>query len=569
MDKQKQPAKRIIEWFALGLFACIPFAALAAVEPALTSGIRVKHVTSDAVYLEAGSSSGLAQGQRLLIRTGSPVQDQTNAAVIGEIEIESVTPTSTAGRILSSKAQIKPGDMAFMPPENLRRLRSEAAESEIQQYAQVVSFTEGKPPEQEVRESIPKPPLPEINRIRGRIAADYSALQIPGRGNTSSQFGFVFRLDAQRLGGTHWNVSGYNRTRIQSRKDRMDETLTDLINRTYHFSINYDNPGSRWVVGAGRLYVPWATSLSTIDGAYLGRRFGQSTVGVFGGTTPDPSSWNYDSDRRMGGVFVNFDFGSFESIRFTSTTGVALSWIQWRPDRQFGFFENGIFYKNYLSIYSNVEADLVTDDNNPDRKKATLSRSYLTLRFQPHKAISFDVNENYFRNIPTFDPRLIGTGLVDKFLFQGFSGGLRLELPYRIGLYASAGRSSRTGDQKAAWNYLGSASVANILHSGIRAEYRYSRFDSSFGRGSYQTLGISRLLGEGFRFEVQGGQQDLESLLTSQTRARFFNGNFDYYFGSSYFLGAGLTIYRGQAQSYNQYFFNIGYRFDNHGKRAK
>ena len=42
---------------------------------------------------------------------------------------------------------------------------------------------------------------------------------------------------------------------------------------------------------------------------------------------------------------------------------------------------------------------------------------------------SVDVNNNYFRGVPTFDERLIGTGLLDKMLFQGWSGGFRLELP--------------------------------------------------------------------------------------------------------------------------------------------
>lgn len=553
--------------FRLFLCACFAWAAFAAqvfAEPAKALGIRIKYIYQEAVYLEAGSSSGLLEGQRLLIKRESAAADGLDPVVIAEIEIESVAATSAAGRIVSSKAEILPGDNAFFSQESELKLRSEASAREVKKYAQVIRFTEGAPPEQEIREAIPKPPLPEINRIRGRIGVDYSALQIPGLGNTSSQFGFMLRMDAQRLAGTHWNISGYYRGRVQSQKDRLqDVTLTDLINRTYHFSLNYDNPGSRWVAGVGRLYVPWASSLSTIDGFYLGRRLGQSTVGVFGGTTPDPSSWNYDSARRLAGVFVNFERGSFENLRFTSTTGVALSWIQWRPDRQFGFFENGIFYKQYFSIYSNVEADLLPDAQNPDRKKATLSRSYLTLRLQPHKTISFDINESYFRNIPTFDSRLIGTGLVDKFLFQGLSGGFRLELPYHFSVFANTGRSSRTGDQRPAWNYLGGASASDILHSGVRAEYRYSRFDGSFGKGNYQTISISRVLGEGFRFEVQGGQQDLESKLTSQSRARFINGNIDWYLAKNYFLGVGLTVYRGQAQNYSQYFFNFGYRFDN------
>lgn len=525
--------------------------------------IRVKHVYGDAVYLEAGSSSGLSAGLKLAVKRNRPSAVEAAPVVIAEIEIESVAPTSSAGRILSSKQKVEPGDIAFLSEEGLRQVQITLHAREIQKYAQVVGFTEGIPPEQEIRESIPKPPLPEVNRVRGFIGTDYSGLQQPDSG-TTSQFGFVFRIDATRLGGSYWNVSGYHRGKIQSRNDpQRQETLTDLINRTYHLGIHYSNPGSRWVAGGGRIYVPWANSLSTIDGFYFGRRLGKETVGVFGGTTPDPSSWNYNRNRQMAGAFVNIERGGFESFRFTSTSGIALSWIHWNPERKFGFFENGIFYRNFISVYSNIEADLLPDPNGSGGQKATLTRSYFTIRIQPHKIIGFDVNESYFRNIPTFDPQLIGTGLVDRFLFQGLSGGIRLTLPFGLGFHANTGRSSRTNDRKPSWNYLAGASVSNILHSGFRAEYRYSKFDSSFGGGIYQSVTAAREVGEKLRFAIQAGHQSVESTFTNQNRARFINGNMDWYFGSRYFLGFGVSVYRGQTQHYNQYFINLGYRFDN------
>ena len=82
---------------------------------------------------------------------------------------------------------------------------------------------------------------------------------------------------------------------------------------------------------------------------------------MFAGSTPDPTSWNYNPDRQLLGSFVNYTSGSFESVRFTSTAGVAVSRIRWRPERQFAFFENALFYKRYLSIYHNLEADQVKD----------------------------------------------------------------------------------------------------------------------------------------------------------------------------------------------------------------
>jgi len=551
----------------LAALAGAVFAGTIRAEPALTAGIRVKFVHDSAVYLEAGAAAGLSEGQRLTIRRKELRDGPEEMTSIGEIEIESVAPVSAAGRIVSARVEIVPGDRAYLSQEALQKIEQQSVSLEAQKYPQLAQFTEGAPPEQEVRESLPKPPLPEVNRVRARIGFDSSILQIPGSGVSSSQFGFMLRLDATRLGSTYWSISGYHRGRYQSRKDYREETLSDLINRTYHFSLNYDSPKNNWVAGIGRLYIPWASSLSTMDGFYFGRQIGKQTVGLFGGTNPDPTSWNYDPGRQMAGAFVNLERGSFESFRFSSTAGIAVSRVHWDPDRQFAFFENGIFYKYYLSIYSNQEVDLLTASQNAGEEEITLSRSYVTVRLQPHKMISFDINENYFRNIPTFDTDLIGTGLLDKFLFQGLSGGFRLALPYRLVLYASTGRSSRTEDRRPSWNYLAGITVGDILHSGIRADYRYSRFDSSFGRGTYQSLTAIREGFRGLRFEVQVGQQDVTSAFTDQTSARFVNGNADWYFKDRYFAGIGLTVYRGQVQRYNQYFFTLGYRFDSIKRR--
>jgi hypothetical protein len=530
------------------------------------NGFRIKHVLADAVYIEGGRSAGLAAGQKLtVIKQG---EDSKNAPVIGEIEIESVALVSATAKILNAGMDIAPGDLAYFSEQQWNELKIQSHAREIEKYAQVLSFTQGAPPDQEMRESLPKPPLPEVNRIKGRTAVDYSTLRTLGSAGNSSQLGFMLRVDATRLAGSYWKISGYYRGRLQSRTNSQQQTLNDLINRTYHLSLNYDNPGSPWIAGAGRLFVPWAASLETIDGFYLGRRFGKQTIGIFGGTNPDPTSWNYASGRQTGGVFLNIERGSFESLRATSTSGLAISRIHWKPDRQFGFFENGLFYRDILSVYSNIEADLLTPGQNSGKRELVFSRSYTTIRLQPHKTIAFDLNENYFRDIPTFDSSLIGMGLLDKYLFQGLSGGIRIQLPRRFVFFSSAGRSSRTGDTDPSWNYLFGGAAGDVLHTGVRIEYRYSKFDSSFGQGAYHSVFAVREVGEGLRFDLQAGHQSYSAAVTAQNSARFLNGNLEWFVGPYWFIGCGTTIYRGDVQRYNQYFFNLGFRFDNHRSRT-
>jgi hypothetical protein len=165
---------------------------------------------------------------------------------------------------------------------------------------------------------------------------------------------------------------------------------------------------------------------------------------------------------------------------------------------------------------------------------AGLGRSFLTIRLQPHPRAELSFNHNYLRGLPTFDPQLIGTGLLDKYLFQGLSAGARVEVIKQFWLYTNLGRSNRT----------------------------YSRFNSGFGHGAYRSVSVSRTLQERFRLELMGGDQTFASLATLSNRFRFVNLNLDGSFGAHYFVQGGVTVSRGQLQSYDQWMVTFGYRFD-------
>ena len=102
-----------------------------------------------------------------------------------------------------------------------------------------------------------------------------------------------------------------------------------------------------------------------------------------------------------------------------------------------------------------------------------------------------------------------------------------------------------------------------IWRTGLRADIRYSKFDSSFGRGTYRAVSLSRNVGENMRFEVQAGDQSLVSTFTSLTSSRFLMASVDTNLGTHYFLQGGFTAQRVIQQAYNQWFITLGYRFDN------
>jgi len=566
----------------------VAFVAHAGENADFRTAFRVKYVAQDAAYLDGGRAAGLAEGMRLIVRdlpvAGAVAAQGSNGAAAGdvaELEVLSVAETSSVTEIHLPKRPVKVGDLAYLSSADQQSLVQKNALSATRKYPAVVSFTESDTLDDEARAEVPKPPLPSVNRARGRIGFDYiGVVDHGGSGMVSNNVGLVMNVDITRISGTYWNVSGYWRGRFNSTSG--PQTLQDLINRTYHLYTSYDNPTSAWVAGFGRMYLPWATSLDTIDGGYFGRKVRPGVIaGLFMGSTPDPTSYNYNPDLEIGGGFVNFEGGSFDDLHYSSTSGGGMKMLKWSPDRPFLFFENTILYRRIFSIYQASQIDSAAgywfQDPSQNNTKVWqpgtgwgVGRSFLTMRIQPHPRVEFDFNHTYFRDLPTFNAALIDTGLLDKYLMQGFSGGTRVEVAKQIWLSASLGMSNRTGDQKNSLNQMYGITFGSLPWIGLHADVRYTRFNSSFGSGSYEAFSFSKNLGETLQLQFLAGQQNFASSLTSATRSRFLNGMIETSLGSHYFVQAGGTVSRGDNMNYDQVIFTFGYRFDNrHGHRGQ
>ncbi|HEY2858302.1 MAG TPA: AMIN domain-containing protein [Terracidiphilus sp.] len=547
----------------------------AASDPNLKTVFKVKFVADGVVYLDGGRSSGLAEGMKLEVKdTDLPVKqgiavDPNDPRVAAELQVTAVAETSAVTDIHAPKRPVKEGDLAYLSDADTQALIQQRTLSPTREYPVVIAFTEGDPLDEEVRKEVPRPPQPSVNRTRGRIGFDYMGTVSHGTpSSTNSDVGMVLRADITRIGGSYWNLSGYWRGRLHQQTAGSQATLQDLINRTYHLGMFYDNPGSRWVVGVGRMYLPWAPSLDTIDGGYFGAKLGGgATLGIFGGSTPDPTSWSYNPDRRLGGWFINFEGGDYNRFHYTSTSGVGLSTLKWQIDRPFVFFENSLSYKRYFSVYDSLQADSPRANPAVPAPGAGISRNFLTVRMQVHPRVELDFNHNYLRDVPTYDPTLIGTGLLDKYLFQGFSVGARVEAIKQVFVYTNIGSSNRSGDAKSSLNELFGLTLAHLPWWKLRADAHYSRFNSSFADGQYRALSVGRNVTDTLRLEILFGDQSYTSALALSDRTRFVNANTEVSFGPSYFMQGGFTINRGQTQNYDQWLMTFGYRFDSKAKR--
>jgi hypothetical protein len=228
------------------------------------TAFQVKYVAEDAVYIDGGKNAGLTEGMMLTIsRSGvAPTPSGNDEAkannIVAELTVVSVSNTSAVCEIREKTADIRRGDVAVLSQLDQNKMVEARILSPDRKYPQVVAFSEGDPLDEEAREAVPKPPLPEVNRARGRFGMDYTSIRSTGLASASSvQLGAVARADITRLGGTYWNLNGYWRGRLNTRAaSSQPQTVFDLVNRTYTMGLTYANPKSQWTAGVDAFFCP-------------------------------------------------------------------------------------------------------------------------------------------------------------------------------------------------------------------------------------------------------------------------------------------------------------------------
>lgn len=536
------------------------------------SVFHVLYISGANVYIDGGRNAGLTPEMPLVLKQDptKPASDPSNKAlepgIVARLRTISVATTSAVCEVESAARPLTTDDVVSLTDSDVETIVDKQTVGNTRQFPMVISFSAGDPLDEEVREMVPRPPLPEVNQIRGRIGFDVSTIRQLGQApSVSNAYGMVFRADFTRMFGTHWNLNGYWRGELRTNSSAAQiTTLQDLMNRTYLMSLTYVNPDSHWTAGIGRLYVPWASSLEAVDGIYVDDEFaGHAVAGMFAGSTPDPAAWDYNPQRRIGGVLFNLHGGSYDGFHFASTAGAGVDLLKWAVDRPFGFTENSFSYKRYFSLYHSMQIDRPTANPSMPAVGTGLGQSLLSVRVQVHPRVVLELTDTYFRDVPTYDSTLVGTGLLDTYLYQGVNGGARVEFPLHVTGYFSLGNSNDSTDPKNSGNELFGATVSHIWKTGLQADARYSKFNSPFASGTYSTITISRDLLENLQLNVQGGSYAYNSTAAANSASKFVNLLFDTNLGSHLFLESMFTAQRGGSLDYNQWTTTLGVRFNN------
>ena len=119
------------------------------------TAFKVKYVAEHSVYLTGGRAAGLSEGMKLTVRRRAERSDAASASStvsVAELEVASVASASAVCEVKSATAAIHAGDIAYLSESDTEALAQTRATGSGRKYLQVVTFSEGDPLEEEVRD---------------------------------------------------------------------------------------------------------------------------------------------------------------------------------------------------------------------------------------------------------------------------------------------------------------------------------------------------------------------------------------------------------------------------------
>lgn len=446
---------------------------------------RVRYRTADAVYLDAGSAAGLAEGDRLEVWRGSERA--------GVVEVIFVAPNSASCRILEDSGPIRADDVARLLGEG-----APAAEPPGEPAADVDEPTAPAAVDLVSPTPAPAPRARPANDLRGSLTVDWESFSDGGdRGLDFTRTSSRLNLRAARLGGRPWELRARTRTRrIERDRDLGDSTPdSESLDRFHELSLAWEPPEGRFALAFGRLRPGSGIGAGTLDGAVGEVRFGRGLhLGAFAGTESDLDQLAFDSDRQKVGLFLRWapEWSAGPAPVDLFVAGVREDGVE-DVSREFVAVQLRWAASSRWSLYQRAEIDL----NRGWREEVAGSSSQLSNlavslvgRLSP--AARLTVTYDRYERHREEETRFIPEDLFDAEPRQGLR--LRLGLGRPGGLTGSvvAGYRERRGDEEPAITLGGGVAHHRLLGGGLSLAADVTGFSNRFTEGGLATLRASR-----------------------------------------------------------------------------
>ncbi len=507
-------AATLLALWALVMTGSPPLAAASAAA-GTPAAFRVRYVSADYVYLDAGTSDGLAVGDTLAVSRGG--------SAVATLQVAYATDHSASCGILTATGTVGTGDAA-----QLRRAGpGKAAEHDPPAAAPADSSAAvaASAPKAATASGVGAPAIvtaSSAGAAGGRpgvglpaVVTGFAALQwyhYSDRTPAGLDFdrpALLLHLKARRI----WGRSLTFEVRGRAQHDRRARSYADGVpaqewdNRVYTFSLAFDDPDAAVNWQAGRISSNAIAATGPVDGLLVESRLSSAVrLGAFGGALPDLNVGAPNSAMQKYGVYLRAAQGDYGSRRLAGAVAGTAEYHGRTVSRQYLYVQSEWQSGRRWSLYEAAELDLNTAWRRAETPGAlTLSNLYLTANWRPSTGSALGLSYDSRRNYRDWDNRSLADSLFDDALRHGLRAlvNARLGGPWRV--YANGGWRGRVGGGDDTWSWAGGLSSDRFLAAGWRLTLQAAGFRSALSRGLNPSLILQKSLAGGHSFSLSGG----------------------------------------------------------------
>jgi len=511
---------------------------------------RVKYISAENVYLDAGKMNGLQVGDQLVIKR--------EGRIVAEIEVKYVSDHSASCSIVHSKLTIKAGDRVYLQ-------KSTATEDTL---SMTPILSEDRPD--------------KLQDNQMESAASQKRRRSPFSGTVSLQYYYwkdlyetqldfsqpTLRLSlrGRQLWGKDYNLRVRARLRHNQRARALNSNAPEQEwrNRVYEVSFSYDNIHSPINYQLGRIISNKFSGVGYIDGILL--QYNASVnfhAGIFGGSQPQWQYSNFQTSIQKYGAYLHYNTGDYSGGRFESTLAAAGEYHGSTVSREFIYFQNSFYLSQKWTVFQSAEVDL----NRSWRKEVagkniSLTNLFISAQWNilSHLMVGamYDNRQNYL----TYETRTLADSLFDEALRQGLRGTVTLILPQNYRLFGNFGIRKRETDTETTKSYAAGLSKTNFLLPSMRIYLNAAGFSNFFTRGLNYSLLVGRYLGNRMNLDIAyGGYLYSLKADNSNRTNRWVRVNMLTDLIGRFFLSGQYQYDWGDDMKGHRVLFEIGYRF--------
>jgi len=512
------------------------------------AAFRIKYISSEFVYLDAGSADSLMIGDKLTI-----MRKQVR---IADLEVAFTAQHSASCKILLSQAKIIAGDQAIVTA------KAEQVEIKPDTTSMEMPFATEIIEEAQVKKERRSPSA----IMSGSIAVQYYHFDDQSESNMDfSQPSSRLNFRVRQLWGKEITFKVRARTYRNERTRVYRSTVPqdEWKNRIYELSISYGNKELPMNFKAGRIVVNEVSGAGFIDGLLIQKKLSNPfSGGVFAGTQPEWRNSKFQTSGRKFGGYLLYDWDK-GGWRYEGAVAGVGEYHYATISREYLCFQNEYSHQSKWGVFQSAEID-INRNWRRDRAGETikLSNLYISARYRLSSniltAVSFDNRRNYW----TYDTQTLADSLFDDAMRQGLQTNLSLRLPWDLAVYGRYGYNKRETESDATHSYSISLSKNNLILKGLRASFQYSAFSSLITDGHHWAANLGGYLTKNGYSSVEYGSYAYEYQVDATDRQYFWlrlDSQMEVY--NRIYLQGQYEYDWGDVYSGKKVLMEIGYRF--------